>query len=88
MISTLSLLAVISLGVSAALLPRQAPCSFVLNAVGIVNGSVLEDTIGENRIGGTYPQGSYITINNGLVDSLNHSCIISPSSSNSTALKA
>jgi hypothetical protein len=61
----------------AAILPRQAPCSFVMNAVSpVVNGSVVEDTIGENRIGGTYPQGNYYITNGSLVDGLGHSCVI------------
>ena len=33
------------------------PCSFVMDAIGEPNGTVREDHIGENRIGGTYSRG-------------------------------
>lgn len=72
----------LGLGASAALIPRQVtPCTFVMNAVGEPNGSIVEDTIGENRIGGGFPQGVYYMNNHAFFDSRNHSCLISPSTS-------
>ncbi|KAE8448091.1 hypothetical protein EG329_009856 [Mollisiaceae sp. DMI_Dod_QoI] len=68
--------------VTAAVLPRQnTPCSFVMFAVGDPNGSIVEDTIGENRIGGGYPQGNYYMKGHVLYDTLNHNCVIDPTSS-------
>ena len=66
---------------SAALIPRQtAPCTFYMSAVGEPNGTIVEDTIGENRIGGGYPQGVYyFNGSHSLFDGLNHNCIIWPS---------
>jgi hypothetical protein len=66
---------------AAALIPRQAtPCTFYISAVGEPNGTIVEDTIGENRIGGSYPQGVYYMNNShSLFDSLNHNCLIWPS---------
>ncbi|KAF8853071.1 GPI anchored cell wall protein-like protein [Acephala macrosclerotiorum] len=65
--------------VSAVVLPRQStPCSFVMNAVGDPTGQIVEDTIGENRIGGGYPQGNYYMIGHALYDYQNHNCIIDP----------
>jgi hypothetical protein len=69
-------LVALCLAASARLIPRQTPCSFVMNAVGSPNGSVVEDVIGENRIGGTYPRGYYYISNNTLYDGMGHNCII------------
>ncbi|KAG0646913.1 hypothetical protein D0Z07_6195 [Hyphodiscus hymeniophilus] len=71
----------ISASISAAVLPRQSqtPCSFVMSAVGVANGSVVQDTDGENRIGGTYPQASYYISTGALFDGLEHHCVIMPS---------
>lgn len=71
-------LLVLALQASAAVLPRQTPCIFVMNAVGAPNGTIKEDTIGENRIGGTYPQGSYIITAYTLTDAVGHNCLIYP----------
>jgi hypothetical protein len=66
---------------SAASIPRQtAPCTFYMSAVGEPNGTIVEDTIGENRIGGGYPQGIYyFNGSHSLYDGLNHNCLIWPS---------
>lgn len=65
-----------------ALLSRQEyPCSFVMNAVGSASGIIVEDTIGENRIGGGFPQGHYYMQGHALYDRRNHRCTIDPSSS-------
>jgi hypothetical protein len=50
-----------------------------MTAVGEPNGTIVEDTIGENRIGGGYPQGIYYMNGHALFDSLNHNCLIDPS---------
>jgi hypothetical protein len=81
MLCFISLLVAFCLSASAAVIHRQAPsdsgvCSFVIGAVGSVNGSVVQDTIGENRVGGTYPQGNYYISNGSLIDSLHHNCVI------------
>jgi hypothetical protein len=70
----------LGLGAFAASVPRQTtPCTFFMSAVGEPNGSIVEDTIGENRIGGGYPQGVYYMTNHSLFDGLNHNCLIWPS---------
>ncbi|KAE9378133.1 hypothetical protein N431DRAFT_435299 [Stipitochalara longipes BDJ] len=70
----------LGLGAYAASVPRQTtPCTFAMNAVGEPNGSIVEDTIGENRIGGGYPQGVYYMTNHTLFDGLKHNCLIWPS---------
>lgn len=66
---------------SAALLPREAPCSFSMNAVGTSSSTIVEDAIGENRIGGVYPQGNYYISGGSLFDSLNHNCILDSTTS-------
>ena len=71
-------LAALCLTASAGLIPRQEPCSFAMNAVGSPSGSVVEDVIGENRIGGIYPRGYYYIANDALYDTMGHNCIISP----------
>jgi len=53
-------------------------CSFVLTAIGSPSGPVLIDTIGENRLGGGFSQGSYYMSGHTLFDSLNHNCLIDP----------
>jgi hypothetical protein len=81
MLLSLSLLT-FGLCASAAVVPRQTtPCSFSMTTVGPPNGSIVEDTIGENRIGGTYPQGIYTISAHNLTDSLGHKCLIYPSTS-------
>jgi Ubiquitin 3 binding protein But2 C-terminal domain/Cell wall mannoprotein PIR1-like, C-terminal domain len=51
-----------------------------MSAVGEPNGTIVEDTIGENRIGGGYSQGIYYMNNShSLFDALNHNCLIWPS---------
>jgi hypothetical protein len=78
MLSFLPLLA-LGLCASAASVPRQiTPCTFSMTAVGEPNGTIVEDTIGENRIGGSYPQGIYYMNGHSLFDSLNHNCLIYP----------
>jgi hypothetical protein len=61
---------------------REAiPCTFSLTAVGMDDGSVREDTIGQPRIGGTYPKNTYIIENGSLKDSRGHTCIVAEGSS-------
>jgi len=77
----LSLLLLLALGLwaSATSIPRQTtPCTFSMTAVGEPNGTIVEDTIGENRIGGGFPQGIYHINNHSLFDGLNHNCLILP----------
>ncbi|EPE29387.1 hypothetical protein GLAREA_00547 [Glarea lozoyensis ATCC 20868] len=62
--------------------PREAvPCTFSLTAVGMENGSIRQDTIGQPRIGGMYPKNTYIIENGSLKDSRGHTCIIAEGSS-------
>lgn len=62
----------------------DSKCCFSLHAQGALAELVLEDTIGENLLGGGFPQGSYCVSSSftagALRDSLDHSCIISASS--------
>ncbi|ESZ91388.1 hypothetical protein SBOR_8240 [Sclerotinia borealis F-4128] len=63
---------------NAVVIPRQViPCTFYMAAVGDPNGSIVETTIGENRIGGTYPQGLYSIDAKKLTDTEGHNCSIS-----------
>ncbi|CAG8977416.1 hypothetical protein HYALB_00007747 [Hymenoscyphus albidus] len=80
--STTVLLGFVS-GSLAALLPRQATqCTFYANAVGLEgNPNVRQDTIGQPKIGGTFPLAKYIIDNNSLKDTQGHTCIISPEDS-------
>jgi len=77
MIYSIPLLA-LSLGASAAVIPRQenTSCTFSISTVGTPNGTVTEDTIGENRIGSGFQQGIYHLNGTSLLDVLNHNCII------------
>jgi hypothetical protein len=80
MIYPLPLLA-LGLAASAVSIPRQdQQCSFSLVAVGEPSGTITEDTIGENRIGGGFPQGVYYAINHTMYDALHHQCLIDPTS--------
>jgi hypothetical protein len=87
-------LAAIASAAYAAVLPRQdVVCTFVM--VGINNGSsagdIVETTIGENRIGGTYSRAVYSINAKVLTDANGNNCSISSSTaqfqcaSNSTA---
>lgn len=59
----------------AVILRRQTtPCTFFMTAVGSSYGTVEEDTVGENRIGGNFPRGNYSISGNNVSDSLGHSC--------------
>ncbi|APA11918.1 hypothetical protein SS1G_05457 [Sclerotinia sclerotiorum 1980 UF-70] len=66
---------------NAAVLPRQViPCTFYMSAVGDPTdptGSIVETTIGENRIGGSWPQGVYSIDAKVLTDAEGHNCSIS-----------
>lgn len=66
-------------GAAAAVLRRELPCTFVMSAIGSPNGTIEEDTIGENRIGGSYPPGSYSIVAHVLTDAENRTCQIYPS---------
>jgi Ubiquitin 3 binding protein But2 C-terminal domain len=78
---SLSLLA-LGLGAFAVSVPREtSPCTFAMTAIGEPNGTIVEDTIGENRIGGIYPQGIYYVSGHGLFDGLHHNCLVWPSTS-------
>jgi hypothetical protein len=50
-------------------------------AHGGINGTVSQDAIGEPRIGGTFPQGSFLIQDQIMTDSLNHTCLISSTTS-------
>jgi hypothetical protein len=81
MIYSITLLLNIPINVLAAAVPRQTPvCTFYVNAVGDLAGSILEDTIGEPRIGGNYPQNTYVLTDGVMTDPLNNICTISPNS--------
>jgi hypothetical protein len=63
---------------SAGVINRQAfPCTFSMVATGNLNGTISQDAIGEPRLGGTFPQGSFLIENGTMTDSLNHTCLIS-----------
>ncbi|TVY69009.1 hypothetical protein LSUE1_G008008 [Lachnellula suecica] len=72
-----------ALQASAGVINRQASpaCTFSISATGPVNGSVGQDTIGEPRVGGSFPQGVFLMDNGTLTDSLNHTCLISSTTS-------
>ncbi|OTB12353.1 hypothetical protein K445DRAFT_185584 [Daldinia sp. EC12] len=64
----------------AALRPRQTNdgCCFQLASVGMVNGTVLEDHVGDLLLGGTFQQGGFCLdkTNNTIKDSLGHNCFM------------
>jgi hypothetical protein len=64
--------------VSAAVIQRQnpVPCCFSLFAQGSVSGHVGEDTIGENGIGGNFPQSMYCVSNGSFTDYGGQPCTI------------
>ncbi|QSZ36506.1 hypothetical protein DSL72_006386 [Monilinia vaccinii-corymbosi] len=78
----LSFLALVA-ATNASVLPSQTfsrqvvPCTFSMVAIGDPNGSVVETTIGENRIGGSYPRGVYSIDAKRLTDAEGHNCSIS-----------
>jgi hypothetical protein len=86
MLSIVALSLALSIAVSGAPARRQTePCTFIMNSVGEPiqpNGTVQEDTIGDNRIGGEYPRGVYyFTVDDSILyDSLDHICIIDSNS--------
>lgn len=69
--------------VSTSAIPRQtaSECCFELFSPEL-NGTVEEDTIGENRLLGAYPDGNYCVSAsfNGLHDLAGHTCLVSPTS--------
>ncbi|KAI9649445.1 hypothetical protein NHQ30_002021 [Ciborinia camelliae] len=79
---SLSLLA-LAVATNAVVLPRRVfsrqatPCTFYMTAIGAPNGSIVETTIGENRIGGSYPQGVYSIDAKVLIDVEGHNCSVS-----------
>ncbi|KAG9235039.1 ubiquitin 3 binding protein But2 C-terminal domain-containing protein [Amylocarpus encephaloides] len=67
-------LAASSLGI---VVPREAiPCNFYLDALGLPDGMVRQDAIGQPRVGGSFPQNSYIIDSGTMKDSQGHTCII------------
>lgn len=53
-----------------------------MNALGLDgNPNIRQDTIGQPKVGGTFPLGSYILEEKNLRDSQNHTCIVSPGTS-------
>jgi hypothetical protein len=80
MIYPLSFLA-LGLAASAAIVPRRyTPCPLYLTAVGELNGTITEDTIGESQIGGGFPQGIYYDLNGTMTDFMHHKCLVDPTS--------
>jgi hypothetical protein len=77
-----------SLVSSAAVIRRETnasgECCFSVNAVGSLAGPVVQDAIGENRIGGVFPQGGYCLKDGILTDGLGHTCLIWSSSGQSS----
>jgi hypothetical protein len=82
MLPSLLLLGVLSHSALARVVPRQAPCStFTLTAIGEPNGTIRETNVGQNRIGGTYRQGTYyFDDNHVLYDTLHHNCLVDATS--------
>jgi len=86
-------LAAITSAAYAAVLPRQdTKCTFVMVGIGgSPSGEIVETTIGENRIGGSYPRAIYSIDAKVLTDANGNNCSISSSTaqfqctSNSTA---
>ncbi|TAQ87370.1 hypothetical protein B7494_g4304 [Chlorociboria aeruginascens] len=63
-----------------AVLPRDNDCNFYITAVGYPNGTARQSTIGQIRIGGGWPQASFIINANNLSDTRHHNCVIMPDS--------
>lgn len=61
-----------------ALVPRQAPCCFHLDASGAVTGSVGQLSDGQNRVGGGLPPADYCISNGAITDSNSRGCILTP----------
>jgi len=82
-LSTVSMFTMgMALQASAAVITRQSPpCTFTIFANGGINGTVRQDAIGEPRIGGTFRQGLFLFQNETMMDSLNHTCLISSTTS-------
>jgi hypothetical protein len=81
MIYPLSFLALGLAASAAAIVPRRyTPCPLYLTAVGEPNGTITEDTIGESRIGGGFPQGIYYDLNGTMTDFMHHKCLVDPTS--------
>ncbi|KAK6607590.1 hypothetical protein H4I96_03825 [Botrytis cinerea] len=78
---SLSLLALAATTNAAVLRRQNVPCTFSMAAVGDPTGSIVETTIGENRIGGSWPQGVYSIDAKVLTDAEGHNCSISPTTS-------
>ncbi|TGO80937.1 hypothetical protein BPOR_1505g00010 [Botrytis porri] len=78
---SISLLALAATTNAAVLRRQSVPCTFSMAAVGDPTGSIVETTIGENRIGGSWPQGVYSINAKVLTDAEGHNCSISPTTS-------
>ncbi|KAL3424044.1 hypothetical protein PVAG01_03325 [Phlyctema vagabunda] len=64
-----------------AIQPRASTCYFGLTARGPPNGTILETSMGENRVGGTYPPSNYTISNHVLTTDSNQTCLVQPSTS-------
>ncbi|TVY21732.1 hypothetical protein LARI1_G000398 [Lachnellula arida] len=73
-----TLLIALILHASAAVISRESfPCDFFMVATGELNGTISQDAAGEPRVGGTFPQASFLIGHGTMTDSLNHTCLIS-----------
>lgn len=65
-------------GASAAVLPRQDQCCFQLTASGGQSGVVGQLGDGQNRVGGSYPAGTYCLSGSAITDAKGRGCILTP----------
>ncbi|TVY29556.1 hypothetical protein LHYA1_G000990 [Lachnellula hyalina] len=78
-IFTITTFLALILHASTAVISRETfPCNFFMVAIGGLNGTISQDAVGEPRVGGTFPQASFLIAHGTLTDSLNHTCLISP----------
>ena len=61
---------------SATVRRETSSCYFEMAAVGGLNGTIEEDSIGENRIGGDFQQGVYLLNGTTIQDNLGNNCTI------------
>jgi hypothetical protein len=77
-----SVIAALALAVGAnALITRQAPCCFHLDASGAVTGSVGQLSDGQNRVGGGLAPAEYCISGSGITDANGRGCILTRTSS-------
>jgi hypothetical protein len=74
------MLGLAAFGLSASAIQVSAQCTFPIAAVGNPGGPIVNEAIGENRIGRAFRQGVYSISPPSLSDSQGYNCIVDPSS--------